>query len=83
LKLKIIVKIIEKLFGVVSDDENPRADLYLPDRLLAMSLVFLAIGISFGIYSVFRYSYWAIIAAICGIGLVFLLFYAGKTSASI
>ena len=42
MKLKILLKIVEKIFGVTIDDDRPRADMYLPVRLLAMSLILLA-----------------------------------------
>jgi len=45
MKLKILVKIVEKLLGMTDSGEEPRADMFLPDRLLAMSIVFLAGGI--------------------------------------
>ena len=67
MKLKILVKIIEKLFGMTDNGEGPRADVYLPDKLLAMGLVFLAIGIAGGIYFAFSLQLWAIAVAICGI----------------
>ncbi len=46
--LKLIVKIAEKLLGVNHSEDETRADMYLPERLLAMGLVFLAIGIVLG-----------------------------------
>ena len=45
MKLKILVKIVEKLLGMTDSGDEPRADMFLPDRLLAMSIVFLAGGI--------------------------------------
>jgi len=45
MKLKVLVKIVEKLLGMTDSGEEPRADMLLPDRLLAMTLVFLAGGI--------------------------------------
>lgn len=45
MKLKVLVKIVEKLLGMTDSGEEPHADMLLPDRLLAMSLVFLAGGI--------------------------------------
>ena len=46
MKLKIIVKVIEKLLGMADSSEGHRADMFMPDRLLAMSLVFLAGGLA-------------------------------------
>lgn len=45
MNLKILVKIVEKLLGMEDSGEEPRADMFIPDRLLAISLVFLAGGI--------------------------------------
>ena len=67
MKLKILVKVIEKLFGMVPDDDQPRADMFLPDRLLAMALVFLAGGVVCAIIAVFKFAIWAIVCAVLGI----------------
>ena len=67
MKLKILVKIIEKLFGVTMGDGKHRADMYLPERLLAMSLVFLAIGMACAVYAIMRFAIWSIIGAVLGI----------------
>lgn len=67
MKLKILLKIVEKVFGVTIDDDRPRADMYLPVRLLAMSLVFLAAGIACGIYAVLRLAIWWGVGAAFGI----------------
>ena len=67
MKLKILVKIIEKLFGMMPQDDQPRADMFLPDRLLAMALVFLAGGVICTIIAVFDFAIWAIVCAVLGI----------------
>ena len=67
MKLKILVKAIEKLLGIASNDGEPRADMYLPDRLLAMSIVFLAGGIACAVYAVFQFTVWAVACAALGI----------------
>jgi len=67
MKLKILVKIIENLFGILPDDERIRADMFLPDRLLAMALVFLAGGGVCMIISIFKFFPWAIVCAVLGI----------------
>lgn len=67
MKLKILVKIIEKLFGMMPEDDQPRADMFLPDRLLAMALVFLAGGAACAIIAVFKFAIWAIVCAVLGI----------------
>ena len=67
MKLKILVKIIEKLFGMADHGDEPRADMFLPDRLLAMALVFLAGGVVCAIIAVFKFAIWAIVCAVLGI----------------
>ena len=44
MKLKLLVKIIELILGEAYRSDVPRADMYLPERLLAMALIFLAGG---------------------------------------
>ena len=60
MKLKILVKIVEKLLGMENGDGAPRADMYLPERLLAMALVLLAGGTAFAVFAVVRAVMWAI-----------------------
>ena len=48
-------------------DDQPRADMFLPDRLLAMALVFLAGGVICTIIAVFDFAIWAIVCAVLGI----------------
>ena len=55
MKLRLLVLLIEKLFGIVSDQDRNRADMYLPDKLLAMALVFLLGGVGCGIYAIFDF----------------------------
>lgn len=66
MKLKILVKLGEKLLGMTVGDE-PRADMYLPERLLAMALVFLVGGIACGVFAIFRFAVWAVIASVFGV----------------
>ncbi len=67
MKLKILVKIIEKLLGMTHNGEGPRADMFLPDRLVAMALIFLAGGIACAIVAVIKFALWAVICAVLGI----------------
>ena len=46
MKLRILVKIVEKLLGITVSDGEPRADMFLPERGLAIGVVLLAGGIS-------------------------------------
>ena len=67
MKLKILVKIVEKILGMTGGDE-PRADMYMPERMLAMALVFLAGGTGCAIFAIFRFVIWAVVFAVLGIG---------------
>ena len=68
MKLRILVKIVEKLLGMTDHGNEPRADMYLPERLLAMAMVFLAGGIALGIYCIISFSVWAIVGAVAAVG---------------
>ena len=67
MKLKLLVKLIEKLLGMADRGDGPRADMYLPDKLLAMALVFLAGGTACAIYAVVKFAFWAVVCAVLGI----------------
>ena len=67
MKLKILVRIIEKLLGMSDSGEGPRADMFLPDRLLAMALVFLAGGTACVLFAIIKLAVWAIVCAALGI----------------
>lgn len=71
MKLKVLVKIVEKLLGMTGTGDEPRADMYLPDRLLAMALVFIAGGIVSILLAILKSATWVIGVAIC---LVFSIF---------
>ncbi len=65
--LKLALKLAEFLLGTKISDENPRADMYLPARTLAMSAVFMIVGIGVGVYAVMTLSIKAAIIAAIGI----------------
>lgn len=65
MKLKILVKIIEKLFGIVNNGDEPRADMFLPDRLLAMSVIFVVGGLVSLILAITSSLTWLIGVIIC------------------
>lgn len=67
MKLKLLVKLIEKLLGMTDHGDEDRADMYLPDKLLALAMVLLAGGIACGIYAAVRWEIWAVIVAPIGI----------------
>lgn len=69
MKLKFLLRIVEKLFRMTEGSNGPRADMYLPERLLAMSLIFMCGGLACGVYYIFRLAVWAILCAVLGIAL--------------
>lgn len=75
MKLKILVKLVEKFLGSTYSEDQPRADMYLPERLLAMALVFLAGGTVFGVLFLLTKTLWMVLAAVGGLafGIVALL----------
>lgn len=48
MSLKVIARLVEKLLDKVHQDDEPRADMYLPDRLLSMAIVMGAAGLVLG-----------------------------------
>ncbi len=68
MKLKILVKIAEKLLGMTIDEDTPRADMYLPERLLAMGLVMLAGGTACAVGFAMGGAPWMIACAVGGLG---------------
>jgi hypothetical protein len=69
MKLKILVKIVEKILGMSPSGNAPRADMYLPERLLAMALIGLGGGTACAVFAVVSHATWAIVCAVLGIGL--------------
>lgn len=49
MKLKLAVFLVEKLLKVKANGEEPRADMFLPDWLLAFGFVLICIGLGFTI----------------------------------
>ena len=64
MKLRILVKIIEKILGVAHSGDGPRADMYLPDKLLAFALVLLAGGTAFAAFAIYQFAVWAVVGAV-------------------
>ena len=64
MKLKILVKLVEKILDATYSDDTPRADMYLPERLLAMSLIFLAGGTALCLLFALTRTLWMILAGI-------------------
>ena len=81
MKLKILVKIVEKLLGMETKGDKPRADMFMSERLLAMALVFLAAGTAGIIVTIVKFAVWAIVVAVVGtvMGIFALLCWRNQT----
>lgn len=81
MKLKLLVKLIELILGETYRSDVPRADMYLPERALAMCLVFFAGGTACGIWAVISPTPWAVVFAVLGIvlGIALLLCWKNQT----
>lgn len=64
MKLKIIVKLGELLLGTTFSDDQPRADMCLPVKVLAMSLMLMVFGVGLGIFAIVKLYLAAGIAAV-------------------
>ncbi len=64
MKLKLIVKLGELLLGTTFSDDQPRADMCLPVKILAMSLMLTVFGIGLGILAIVKLSLAAAIATV-------------------
>ena len=65
--LKVLLKLVETILDTSPDDNLPRADMYLPKRLLAMAILFLTGGTVSVVYAFFKFSFLVIIGAFGGI----------------
>ena len=81
MKLKILAKIIEKILGMTDYGDGPRADMYLPEKLLAFALVLLGGGSACGLYAIVNFKAWAVICAVLGVGFGFFALICWKNQA--
>ena len=65
MKLKLLVILAEKLLGMTHHGDHPRADMYLPERLLAMALVFFGAGIGCVVFTFLKTVTWVVGAVLC------------------
>ena len=46
MRLKLMASLVEKILGVTSDPDNPRADMFLNERILSIGMVLPVAGIA-------------------------------------
>ena len=54
MKMKLLLKAIEKLLGAAGSGEENPADMYLPERLLAMAIVFAIMAVGAAVVGVMQ-----------------------------
>ena len=64
MKLKLLVKLGELLLGDAFMEEQKKADMYLPVKLLAMCLVMTVLGLGLAVYAALNAHLWAGLGAI-------------------
>ena len=69
MKFRIIVKMAEMLLGQALSDDRPRADMYLPIKILALGIVLIIAGVFVGAYALMNFSAGAAVLAAGGLGL--------------
>lgn len=67
MKLKLLLRGLERVLIESDTRISPQPDMHLPKRLLAMAMLFFSGGIALGIYCIFRFAVWAVIAAVLGV----------------
>ena len=65
--MKLLVRIITQLLGMRDTGDEPRADMYMPDRMLAMAIVFFLMGIGAAVAAFVTAAPVAIVFAVIGI----------------
>lgn len=81
MKLKILAAIVTMLLKDKNNENGPRADLYLPERILAMALVLIAVGIGFAVafFVVWNVAFIAIAAVLIILSVFALLCWRNQT----
>lgn len=68
MKFRILVYLLEKLLGVTVDENKPRADMYLPMRVLALGLLLGVAAISLTVaFIILLSAVWIVLAVLCAI----------------
>lgn len=65
--IRILVKIGEKILGMGVKDDEPRADMFLPDWLLAFGMVLIVGGLGFGIFAAVTFNIIMLAIAVCAL----------------
>lgn len=78
--MKLLLRIVTQILGMRDTGGEPRADMYLPDRMLGMAIIFLGGGIVLGILACINPVPYFIAGAVIGIplGTVALMFWRNQ-----
>lgn len=69
MRFRALVRLVEKVLKMRDRGDEPRADMYLPDFLLAFGLVLIGGGLGLGIAAVIRFAVWMLAVAPLALGL--------------
>lgn len=64
MKLKLLLAIVEKMLGASDKSKEPRADMYLPVRSLAIAIVLIGAGIGCGIFAYIKFEIALVVFAV-------------------
>ena len=83
--IRILVKIGEKILGMGVKDDEPRADMFLPDWLLAFGMVLIVGGLGFGIFAAVTFNIIMFAIAVCALllGVVAVMCWKNQTGSSL
>lgn len=62
--MKLLVKVLEKLFGSRYREDEAPPDMYLPNRLLSMSVVMLGIGLVLAVLAFLNFNAYMVAGAV-------------------
>ena len=67
MKFRLLVKLGEMILGKVIPEDVPRADMYLPLKILALGVVLIIAGVFIGVYALCNFTAGAAVLAVGGL----------------
>jgi len=60
---KLLIKLGTAILEKIAPEDGPRADMFLPRKFQVLSVALIAIGVGLGVFSIFNFLVWAVVAA--------------------
>ncbi len=81
MKLKFLMRLIHKVLRMADYTDQPRADMYLPDVLLAMGITLLLAGVGLAVFALWEMLLWAGLLSplVVGLGIAAVLCWRNQT----